>query len=64
MPDSSPAIPGAAARPGHMDAIIIGAGFSGLYQLHALRQTDLQQFSKLILEWSIDVTIHGLLLKV
>jgi cation diffusion facilitator CzcD-associated flavoprotein CzcO len=34
MPDSTTSLPD---RAGTFDALIIGAGFSGLYQLHCLR---------------------------
>jgi cation diffusion facilitator CzcD-associated flavoprotein CzcO len=38
MPDSIPErSPNRHARPGELDALIIGAGFSGLYQLYSLR---------------------------
>ncbi len=49
MPDSTgPSRNGKPARSGDLDALIIGAGFSGLYQLHCLR--DRLGLSALVLE--------------
>ena len=37
----APSSPGATSTPGRYDVIVIGAGLSGMYQLHLLRQLGL-----------------------
>ena len=42
----------------YLDALIIGAGFSGLYQLHCLR--DKLKLNTLVLEEGDDLEVHGI----
>ena len=42
----------------YLDALIIGAGFSGLYQLHCLR--DKLKLNTLVVEEGKDIGVHGI----